>query len=220
MNRRHHRVFPALLLAAGLGGCTGDQASIEIFAICSPPADATACGTSGTCDKLLAAPRPFVYLRDSLGNPNGLFLFVQVNNQLPKNGDLTAGRVNTNDFLVERYKYRFPGTGLADIEVPANGTVPAASSSTPVVPLLPVEVSPDLRTLMNAAGATTAVVSVELRIAGRLTDGSSHETGVFKVAVDVVNAQFPGFGCPKAGDVVTAVCPNDGQTASITCEAP
>jgi hypothetical protein len=214
------RILIAMALAAGAAACTKDHASVEIFAVCAPPTDAGACSSAGTCEALLASPRPFVYLIDSAGFVNELVMFVQVNNQLLDNSDPSSGRVNTNNFFIEEYRLAFPGSGIPDVDVPASGTVASNSSSTPVIPLLPFQSSQALSAAMTGAGLAVAVVSVELRIQGRFGDGTSHETGVFKLAVDVANSQAPVPVCPKAGDVVTAICPNDGQTASIKCEAP
>jgi hypothetical protein len=65
----------------------------------------------------------------------------------------------------------------------------------------------------------SALVIVEVRARGHLVDGSTLETGVFEVAVDVLNTDFVPAGCPTAGDV-RFYCPNAGQTASTSCSAP
>lgn len=207
----------ALALALPLAGCRDNDASVEIFAICAPPDDAEACGTNGSCGALLASPRLEVFT--SVGGVlNELQEFIEFRNQLPDNRDLDLGRVNTNDFIGEDFLLSFSGVaGLADVIFPANFTVPADGSSTPVVTLIPQVTMAQLSTAL--AANTTALVIVELRARGHLVDGSQVETGPYEVAVEVTDASFTPAGCPTVGDV-RFYCPNMGQTSSTTCKAP
>jgi hypothetical protein len=210
----------ALLLAAltaGVAGCERDNdASIEIFALCLPPEDAKVCGTDGTCEAMLASPRPFVFTTVN-AQLNRLEMFVQVNNQLLPNDDPALGRVNTNDFIGGDYLLSFGGIpNLSDVVFPANFTVAANSSSTPVIPLIPMSTMAQIRATPGLN--SSALVVVELRIRGELRDGTEVETGPFTVAVDVINADFVP-ACPNAGDLAF-FCPRPGQTASLVCEAP
>jgi hypothetical protein len=215
------RPLAAALLALALAGCRDDLATIEIFAICAPPDDAAACGTSGSCEAVLASPRLDVLTSVNVGGVatvNQLEAFVQLNNQLPDNADVDLGRVNTNDFIGEAYLIHFRGVaGLSDVVYPANFTVAAESSSTPVIPIIPQSTMIQLRGAM--ADDTTALVVAEVRVRGHLIDGSEIETESFDVAVNVTDSGFIPAGCPTAGDV-RFYCPNAGQTASTVCEAP
>jgi hypothetical protein len=167
---------------------------------------------------MLASPRPFVFTTVN-GQLNALEMFVQVNNQLLPNGDPELGRVNTNDFIGREYLLSFGGQlpNLSDVVFPANFTVAANSSSTPVIPLIPMSTMQQISAIAPA-GAGASLVIVEVRIRGELRDGSEVETGPFDVAVDVFNADFVP-ACPNAGDLAF-FCPNAGQTASLVCETP
>jgi hypothetical protein len=215
------RPLAAALLALALAGCRDDLATIELFAICAPPDDAEACGTTGSCEAVLASPRLQVFTSVTSGAitvVNQLEAFVQVNNQLPDNADRDLGRVNTNDFIGEAYLIHFRGVpGLSDVVYPANFTVAAESSSTPVIPIIPQSTMIQLRGAM--ADDTTALVVAEVRIRGHFIDGSEIETESFDVAVDVTDSSFIPAGCPTAGDL-RFYCPNAGQTASTECKAP
>jgi hypothetical protein len=204
-------------LAVGAVGCQRDNdASVEIFTLCLPPDDAKACGTDGTCEAMLASPRPFVFTTVN-GRLNALEMFVQVNNQLLPNGDPELGRVNTNDFVGGDYLLSFGGLpNLSDVVFPANVTVAANSSSTPVIPLIPMSTMQQI--IATAPAGSASVVIVEVRLRGELRDGSEVETGPFTVAVDVFNADFVP-ACPNPGDLAF-FCPNAGQTASLVCETP
>jgi len=211
------RTALASALALALAGCTDNHASVEIFAICAPPDDAAQCGTTGECGALLASPRLQVNTQES-GLVNELQAFIELRNQMPNNEDLDLGRVNTNDFVGEEYLLAFRGaSGLSGQVYPANFTVPAEGTSTPVVTLIPPATMAQLRTALP--DNSTALVIVELRVRGRLVDGSPLETGVFEIAVDVTDANFLRDACPTAGDL-RFYCPNAGQTSSTSCEAP
>lgn len=216
------------LLAVAAAGCERDNdASIEVFTICAPPEDAASCGTDGTCERVLASPRPAVFVTVTPLNGTGavtnqLEMFVQVNNQLLPNDDPALGRVNTNDFIGGEYLLSFRGLpGLSDVVYPANFTVPADASQTPVIPLIPASTMLQIRPALN--GTAGAPVIVELRIRGELRDGTEIETGPFEVAVDVINANFDANDpsvCTGADELPVGFCPNAGQTASVACEAP
>lgn len=211
----------SLALVAAFSGCADNHSTIEIFGICAPPADASSCASDGTCSALLASPRPFVYLQYTsfagAAVDNELVMFMEFRNQRPRNEDRSSGRVNTADAKIEKYKYKFGGVAVPELESPATGTVPAGGSSTPVVPIIPGSAALLMQGLLPAG---LSLVTVELRAAGRYDDGSTFETGAYQVAVDVYNSTFPGYGCPKLGDIVSAVCPNPGQTSTWTCSTP
>lgn len=215
------RPLAAALLVLALAGCRDDLATIELFAICAPPDDAASCGTTGACEAVLASPRLEVLTSVNVGGVatvNQLEAFVQLNNQLPNNADVDLGRVNTNDFIGEAYLIHFRGVpGLSDVVYPANFTVAAESSSTPVIPIIPSSTMIQLRGAI--VDGTTALVIAEVRVRGHLIDGSEIETEAFDVAVNVTDSEFVPAGCPTLGDV-RFYCPNAGQTASTECVAP
>lgn len=203
-------------LAVALSGCRDNDASIEIFALCLPPDDAKTCGTSGSCEAMLASPRPHVFTTVN-GQVNRLEMFVQVNNQLQPNDDPAFGKVNTNDFVGGDYLLSFRGLpNLPDMVFPANFTVAAGSSSTPVIPLIPMSTMTQIRAIPGLPAS--ALVVVELKLRGKLRDGTEIETETFEVAVDVLNADFVP-ACPNVGELAF-FCPRAGQTSSFVCEAP
>ncbi len=218
------RTLAVLAALVGAAGCASNHGSVEIFALCAPP-DAASCGEDGACTAYLASPRPYFYTawQDSggLAHANELQMFVQINNQMPQNGDVTSGRVNTNDFSIDTYRLSFtaPGVSLPEMDYPASGTVPANGIASPVIPLIPYPIAAALAAGLSAQGITGAVpasVTVHVKVKGHLEDGSAYETAEHDFAVDVYNDTFLGYPCPL-GKVVTGVCPNVGQTSTWTC---
>jgi hypothetical protein len=212
-----------LATVLGASGCADNHASIEMLALCAPPEDATECGMAGTCETYLASARPWVSLF-AFGAPNGLQMFTEVHNQMLANDDPSSGRVNTNDAIVTGYELDISNVAYdrRAYPYPANFGVRAESSFVPVIQFIPPEIALDMSSRLSAMapgdpGPFTTLVGVRLQ--GRLLDGSEFETGTFQIAVDVFNDDFPGFGCVKPDEVVVAVCPNTGQTASVACEA-
>lgn len=217
--------FLTALLVLLASGCRENLGSIAPFGVCAFPEDAAACEMEATCSRYLA-DRPQVWVLDAFGDPNELELWVQWNNQMPDNSDPTSGRVNTNTFYIEEYELEFETDALDPLNqrivIPSFTTpatappVPAAGSTSSSVPVIPQEVlefiAPDLP-------AGRSIVRVKLRAVGKLGDDSRYETGTLPIAVEIKNEPFLGYACPF-GEVVTAVCPNTGQTSSWTCEAP
>ncbi len=212
-------------LALVASACTAENhASIELFGLCAPPSDAKTCGLSGTCGQFIASARPWVYLTVATSatttRANGLEMFTEVRNQLPNNADPSSGRVNTNDATVTGYEldYKSEFYNRTAYFYPANFPVGAAGTFTPVIKFIPDEIALEMANTLPASSAPVTV-EVGVRLHGRYGDDRTFDTGTFPIAVDVYNTTFPGYACPKATDIVTAVCPNVGQTASITCEA-
>jgi len=234
----------ALTLALGAGGCVDNHASVQIYAICGPPEDAAKCTTAGECETVLAG-RPQVVTRyfddGTTVIYNSLDLYVQVNNRMPDNSDESAGRVNTNDAIVENLRFAFQVTGytvggipgvlpVVSLTYPFAQTVPTNSSTTPMIPLIPAEIMgaapfTPLGTGLNGVAAGDddkyLVVLVELSLEGHLEDGTHFETAAHTMAVEVYDGVAALPICPKApAEIVTAICPHAGQTASFVCEAP
>ncbi|ACG71919.1 conserved hypothetical protein [Anaeromyxobacter sp. K] len=203
-----------LLLATAALACTVDNnASIQVVALCAPPEET--CATDGGCGAYLAS-QPFVYLE---GGTNFLELFVEMTNQLADNSDPSAGRLNTNDAYLEKYRlsYRSAFFSYSNYDFPASGILRAESTSAPVVRLIPEAISAPMSAAMTNAGVTTGLVEVELTVTGHYASGDSFEVGGVTFPVDVHNDAFPGYACPNATDTITYVCPNTAQTAEYTC---
>lgn len=194
------RVLAALAMASG--GCIVDNhASIEFFAVCSPPAPDTsngACLYPASCETV------------ALGTFTADVSFVteavapiELRNQLPNNADLSIGRVNTNDAFIQRW---LVGLGGLEFVVNANTTVPAAGSTVALVPLLPAAA---VSLLAGSGGQVVASV----RAAGRYADDRTFETGPYEVPVDFCT------GCYVPPICTTAViaCPQEGQSGFYDC---
>jgi hypothetical protein len=218
------RYLPLLvLLAAGAPGCIKNNMSVEPAGLCAFPDDASKCILPAKCDVILTNRDVFVYTRNSLGINNALLLWLQYFNQLPNNADASAGRVNSNDATLEAYELTFdaPGLLIASRKIEhLNQLIPAEGATAAQVHVVPAETMLELETAMTNAALATVLMNVHIRATGHYANGSSFETGEFTTPVTVVNGTFPGFGCFKATDVVSAICPNDGQTATVKCEAP
>ncbi len=96
------RILPLALLGAALSGCIQENyASLEFYGVCAGPTPDTttgACVYSASCD-LYAL---FTYWYDP-AVVSELLVPIEMFNQLPNNADLSAGRVNTNDAIIEEW---------------------------------------------------------------------------------------------------------------------
>ncbi len=201
------RILPLVALAAALAGCLQENhASIEFEAVCFPPEpDATkgTCDYSNTCDKVLGG----TFWADVSVVTEAVAL-IQINNQLPNNEDLSAGRVNTNDAFIQQFRFEFVGTALPEVWVDANVTVPAASSQLAFVPVLPPS------TVLALTAASGHLV-VTVRAAGRYTDERTFVTGPYKVPVDFCSGCFVPPTCASG---VYFVCIQPGQSGNYVCK--
>ncbi len=213
-------------LALVASGCADNIQTVAMEALCAPPDDATKCeGPSGTCDALLANPRPSFSTRFN-GATNFFVMFTQVLNQAPNNADASTGRVNTNDAIITGYELDFASQyyNFAGYFTPANFYVPAAGAVAPEIEYIPAVIAAEMEMALPPYDsldptALPVPVTVGVRLRGHLLDDREFTTGTFKVTIDVKNESAPIPGCPTAGDVVYA-CPNFGQTASYSCVAP
>jgi hypothetical protein len=224
------RAIVLALAAAGLISCrVNNNVSIEPFGVCAPQDDATKCVGSGKCDAWLTGQAhfyPVLGFKSLTPVPtpisNELVFFMEFKNQLPDNTDLSAGRPNTNDAYIEQYELSFAGGGFTIPDVTISTTappVPAGGTATPFVTFIPAETSQIISLQMAGAGLTEVLVDVNVKALGHYANGSKFETGGFKLPVIVHAGIFGGFGCPQ-GEVLVAVCPNIGQTATIKCDKP
>jgi hypothetical protein len=202
----------ALPLAFGLPGCVDNQAFIEFANLCFPqPATAanTCPASSNTCTTIVGEGRLFV----DIGVVGELIQQIQINNQLPDNADATTGRVNTNDALIEefRFTYSTAGASIPSTSSPQTVLVPAANSQSPFVIVMP----PGIIAVLSALSTPREVV-VNVSAAGHLKDGSTFVAGPYPIPVDVCSGCAGVTTCPQAGQLPT-YCPQFGQTASVAC---
>lgn len=220
-------LYLALLgLAASSISCSEDFPSVHPFGICAPAEDATECAPDGPCERYLTGQAVLDTQVGVAGIFNELVFFVQFNNQLPNNDDPTTGRVNTNDAEIDEYRITFaPQDGRIRLQdrtvLTVAPPVPAGGLTSAIVTFIPEETTRELADQMATLGLGETLVTAEVRAAGRYwTRTDRFETAPFKLPVRVVNAVFTGFQCQNPTDVVVAVCPNVGQTATFACEAP
>jgi len=223
MNARAPLFALALLsLTSSLAGCVANDASVQIQYVCAPSTDASTCApTGGTCSEFLTGQA--YYYTTVAGFDNGLFFYMQVANNRPNNASTDQGTTNTADARINEYalSFGFPGNSysLPDFDVSAiTVTVPAAGSATPFVTFIPAELSGQLQTMLPAGSVT--LIDVFVKMKGTYVDGSSFETGKFKLSAYIYNEPFPGYVCVPVTDIVQDVCPNAGQTSTITCASP
>ncbi len=213
MKTRIASLLPLLALAA----CAKNNASVEIAAVCAPPKDASKCSFSSKCDMVNIG-----YNAIDVGVAGAsLWLFLQVNNQLPNNENLQTGRLNTNDAWVNEYEITFD-VGLSDVTGPVPGgasLVPAGGST--VISILPIDATA-AATLATAvpAGAGINIVG-HLRLKGVYADTTAFETGVFDVAIHACSACSGTAPTCAAGDYL-AVCPPSWAQSpkSFKCVTP
>jgi hypothetical protein len=232
------RAIVLALAAAGLISCqVSNNVSIEPLGVCAPSKDAASCAPAGECTDGFLAGADFwpVVGFTGTGAPifNELAFWAGFQNQLPDNTDLSAGRVNTNDATIEEYRLSYTGipnlpSGVdvapAFIGAAAKATAPAIFVSNVPPPATTANPTPKSVSQLMWEGVVNAgqdsLVIVHVKAVGHYKSGDRFETGNFDLPVVVHLATFPGYTCPKSGEVLTAVCPRVGQTSSIACEAP
>lgn len=187
----------ALALASLALACADNGASIQPFAVCAPPD--TECAFGGECDAHYIGP---IVLDESVSMR--LWLFIQVNNQLPNNADVTAGRVNTNDAYLTEYTVDYEGAASGSSMGRLQSIVPAGGSAVVSVYLQPPP--------------ATGQVIAKLRFKGSYVDQSDFETAAFEIPVELCSGCVGALACP-GGTAPTAVCPPaDGQLpVALTC---
>lgn len=184
----------AAVLAAG--ACADNRASIQIQAICYPT---ETCGGSGGCEQVLTGTPSLA--RDASATPagNALVLELQVENQLPENGDPALGRVNTNDAHVDELHVEYEGAPFAPATRDTNSWIPAESVGTALV------------AIPAPAYAADVLVKAKLRLRGYFDDGTRFETGEFPVAFAYCS------GCGTACTTAETCPPGAGQQDPVVC---
>ncbi|ABS24904.1 hypothetical protein [Anaeromyxobacter sp. Fw109-5] len=189
-----------LALASVALACADNGASLQPFAICSPPDSATECVFDDACETVHMGP---LMMDPGLAS---MSVFLQVNNQLPNNEDLSAGRLNTNDAYVTEYEVEWEGPAtIGDVVGQTQAMVPAGGST--IVGLL----------LQRPAAAGQVVA--KLRLKGHYADQSEFETAAYETPL-IVGAVPPPV-CPT-GELLKGTCGGSvGQVPlGFECEAP
>ncbi len=195
---------------AGAGGCADNRASIQIQSVCAPPDDCTF--GDGGCD---ATYLSWPTLDVGASTRDTLTLYLQVENQLPDNGDAATYRTDTNGAHVDETVIEYEGVALPPVAIGSNFYIQSES-----VTVVKVEVIPDAlnATTVLAAYAPTAdprELLATIRMRGYLDDDSRFETGEFPVTVRVCT------GCVGSCGAGISTCPpdSDGQLP-LVCMAP
>jgi hypothetical protein len=145
MNTRAFALI-ASTFAVLAAGCAPDRMSLEVKTFCAPTVD---CTFGATCTTQYLG----TYAVDSA---SGLWLFMQVDNQLADNSDIGTMRVNSND---------------AHVTV-ANQAVPAAGSA--------------VIGIMIPSGGVPGVVTAQIRLTGYYDNGREFETGDIPLNYEIV----------------------------------
>jgi hypothetical protein len=220
-------LLAALLASSGLA-CVKESGTVFLYGVCSPPTDAKTCTMGSTCTGYSTLN---LWFATQVQNPlppagvvdNDLVAFMEFHNELPDNS--TDTRTNTNHAIIQGYKLSYSASGLAipSYTVDKNSayqgalgtTVPPVGTATSVVPLIPTPITSYIRGLV-AANSTT-YVTVTVKAFGVYGDQSAFETPPYQVSVALWNGNGT-LACVDATKTRTGVCPNDGQTASVSCE--
>jgi hypothetical protein len=194
MTTRSAVLASALALGAALGvhGCADDRASIQIQAVCAPTDD---CTFGGRCDAQFIG---YPTLDTATSTTDRLWLFLQVENQLPDNEDPESGRLNTNDAHIDETTIEYEGPALPTVAVGSNFSVQASSTSVVSVDLIPESVGDLL------PGGNYELVA-RVRFRGYYDDDTRFETGEFPITVRICSGCAPaactGFGtCPPTSE--------------------
>lgn len=222
-------LLAALLASSGLA-CVKQSGTVFAYGVCAPPTDAKTCSMGSTCTGYSTLNLWFAtQVQDPLPPAsvidNDLVAFMEFHNELPDNSSDT--RTNTNFAIIQGYKLSYSSSGLTipSYTVDKNSayqgalgtTVPAGGTATSVVPLIPTPITTYLRTLPAITPNSTTYLTVTVKAFGVYGDQSAFETPPYQISVALWNGNGT-FGCPAATPTRTAVCPNDGQTASVLCE--
>jgi len=212
MNSRAYVLLAPALAALACGKV--NLASLEPGPLCAEPDPQPDCKYQNTC----AAINAFGRLSADLAAINELIAPIQWNNQAPSDADTTAGRVNNRDAFIEEFRIHYTGlANLPDGSVTQTFVVPAASSQTALVELIPPAMVTIIGTAIAAKPGFTEVVA-EVKARGRYADGTTFETGGMKIPVDVCLGCFGAApACPTAGQFLYC-CPQYGQTANCKCQ--
>ncbi len=177
---------------AGPGGCAENSASVQTQMICMPT---TSCEFSATCDAQYIG---YPTLDKSTSGDGVLWLFLQVANNTPNNGDLGVGRTNTNDAHIDEIYVEYEGamggsqTFGAAFDVPAGGTAVVSAR-------------------FALGGSLAGEVVAHLRFRGYFDDRTRFETGDFPITIQVCASGCAPAASQTTCDPTKPYCPKDGQ---------
>jgi hypothetical protein len=221
MKTRLELLLPLIALLA----CTAENnASIKVFGICAVPDDPSNCSFAATCDAQSIGPNVLDVGQPIDQGSNRLWVFVQVNNQLPENTNLNTFRTNTNDAYVHEAVVEYPGTGLPTTTSPILGSAVVPADGTAVISVTPIPES--VGAILQTPGAVPAGSIIDgfakLKLKGVLGDTTKFETGSFDIPIRACNGCIGALVCNDPNKPIRAVCPpNDGQLpASAACLSP
>jgi hypothetical protein len=186
MNTRAFALI-ASTFAVLAAGCAPDRMSLEVKTFCAPTVD---CTFGATCTTQYLG----TYAVDSA---SGLWLFMQVDNQLADNSDIGTMRVNSNDAHVTGATISFAGARGGSVTLPtvANQAVPAAGSA--------------VIGIMIPSGGVPGVVTAQIRLTGYYDNGREFETGDIPLNYVIVAVGALGT-C-----TTTQACPPGDGTANV-----
>lgn len=204
------RILPLVAFSAALCACPQENhVGPEFLGICANPApDAEGCSYSPTCDQIAL----FNYHYDPTV-ASELLVPIELFNQLADNSDPSSGRLNTNDAVIQQWRFEYVYGGVMVATGAANQTlvVPAGSHTVGLVPVIPAELN------AWAAGMPPGDIVVNVRAAGRYADERYFESGPFRVVTGVIS-YAPPISC-TAPEILLA-CPQVGQSGTYGCVAP
>jgi hypothetical protein len=220
------RLATLALPLLALAGCVDNNASVRIDSICLPPEQSDKCTFSSTCSAQFIG---MTVLDLDQSSARTLWLFVQIDNQLPSNENAGLNRTNTNDAFVQEYEIAYPGTGLPTARGPIPGSAIVPANGNAVISLPAIDGATG-QLITNALGAGAQVDGIaEVKLHGVYADTTKFVTGVFKVPLRVCRGclgaivndiQGQVAACSNATDA-RFFCPQGGQSpASTKCVAP
>ncbi|HEX9402058.1 MAG TPA: hypothetical protein VF912_18255 [Anaeromyxobacter sp.] len=201
----------ALLLALpllALAACRDNRASIQMQAICLPP---KTCLFTGKCEAQYIG---FVSIDAAVSER--LWIFMQVENQLPDNTNVETGKLNTNDAHADEVSVEYDGIALprAVYELP-NYSMPAGTTSVISIDVIPTALNAGLRLAAYAPTPSPRDMVANVTLRGYYDDGSRFETGAFAVGVRVCS------GCLSAAPCAANTCPpSTAGILPLTCMDP
>jgi hypothetical protein len=210
------------LLAAAAAGCVPNDATVRIYGLCFPPTptDVGACTYASTCDSLILGGLEF---DTASAAPDGPLIWpVQIDNQRAANAD-RAGGIDTAIAWVEGYKISYDSAaGIPDVDIGiSRSPINQGSSSVVIAPVIPRSVG----TFLSSSPAGEMPIVAHLKAYGRYGDGSTFETGPFKIVVTATTCLggICASSVPVCSDptkpVVLGSCPQPFQTSVTACTA-
>jgi hypothetical protein len=207
-----HRALLLLLLAT-LAACAknGNNASIQMFGVCSVP---ESCSYSATCGEFALQNYTIdVSMNDRIAVP------IEVHNQLINNADTGSGgtgHTNTNNATVQTASIEWSAPGVA-VSVTSDMVQAVPADGTGVVV---VELMNDAAWMAFSGVSPAGVTAIaDLKLKGELGDGSTFETGTYRLSIDVCNGcLLANYTCADPTQIPNSPCLHWGQWPNtFTC---